>query len=121
MADSYRESLETKNSEQAKEIERLNKWVNDLQSKMYINCVYCGHRYGPEDSVDASMQQVLFDHIAKCPKHPLSKCKAEINRLCECIEGWISIDEAIGSLSAKGRVVAMRLALKNSRLDDENN
>ena len=25
----------------------LRQWIDDLQSGMYINCVYCGHRYGP--------------------------------------------------------------------------
>lgn len=26
------------------EVSRLTKWVSDLQSGMYVNCVYCGHR-----------------------------------------------------------------------------
>lgn len=30
---------------QSAEIKRLRDWMNDLQSGMYINCVYCGHRY----------------------------------------------------------------------------
>ncbi|HEC62245.1 MAG TPA: hypothetical protein ENI27_08330, partial [bacterium] len=27
------------------EVKQLKQWVHDLQSGMYINCVYCGHRY----------------------------------------------------------------------------
>ena len=30
------------------ELKRLRKWVADLQSGAYINCVYCGHRHQPE-------------------------------------------------------------------------
>ena len=39
-------------TEQRQENKRLEQWVNDLQSGMYINCVYCGHRYGPNPSLD---------------------------------------------------------------------
>ncbi len=63
------------------EIKRLQDWVNDLHSGMYINCVYCGHRYGPADDVPSTMSQVLYDHIAVCPKHPLFEARAEIERL----------------------------------------
>lgn len=63
------------------EIERLRAWIDDLQSGMYVNCVYCGHRYGPEDEVPSSMADVLKEHIAHCPKHPMSALKAEIERL----------------------------------------
>lgn len=63
------------------ENDRLQQWVKDLQSGMYINCVYCGHRYGPESEVPASMADVLKEHIAKCPKHPMSKLKQENERL----------------------------------------
>ena len=61
------------------EIKRLEKWIDDLQSGMYINCVYCGHQYGP--STEAPMREVLEQHIASCPKHPLSKALAEVARL----------------------------------------
>ena len=44
-------------------IARLEKWVDDLQSGMYINCVYCGHRYGPKDEVPTTMADVLKKHI----------------------------------------------------------
>lgn len=60
-----------------KEIERLDKWVADLQSGMYINCVYCGYRYGPKDEVPCSMADALKQHIETCPKHPMSALKQE--------------------------------------------
>jgi len=65
----------------ADEIESLQNWVADCQSGMYINCVYCGHRYGPQDEVPSSMADVLREHVEQCPKHPLSAVKAEIERL----------------------------------------
>jgi len=60
------------------ENKRLIKWVNDLQSGMYINCVYCGHRYGPDDKVPCTMADALKKHIEKCPKHPMSALKQSL-------------------------------------------
>lgn len=34
-----------------------------------LTCVYCGHQY-PEGT-PPSQHQVLTDHIAICPKHPM--------------------------------------------------
>jgi hypothetical protein len=65
------------------EIERLKNWVNDLQSGMYVNCVYCGHRYGPSEKTPVSMAEMLRQHIEVCPEHPMSKCKKENERLQE--------------------------------------
>jgi DNA-directed RNA polymerase subunit RPC12/RpoP len=53
------------------ENERLKRWIDDLQSGMYINCVYCGHRYGPKDKVPTSMADALKLHIAQCEHHPM--------------------------------------------------
>lgn len=69
------------------EIKRLKKWTNDLQAGMYINCVYCGHRYGPDSEVPAAMADVLKEHIESCPEHPMSELKREIERLKEEIDG----------------------------------
>lgn len=69
------------NRELQAEISRLKNWVNDLQSGMYVNCVYCGHRYGQTDEVSVSMADVLKAHIEQCPDHPMSKLKQEIERL----------------------------------------
>lgn len=64
------------------EIDRLQAHVNDLQSGMYINCVYCGHRYGPNDgNTPTSMADVLKAHVEVCPKHPMSALKAELTRV----------------------------------------
>lgn len=59
------------------ENERYKQWVNDLQAGMYVNCVYCGHRYGPENKVASSMADALKQHIEQCPEHPMSMLKAE--------------------------------------------
>jgi len=64
---------------------RLRGWVNDLQSGMYINCVYCGHRFGPEDEVPATMAEALKEHVEKCPEHPMSALKADNVRLREVL------------------------------------
>ena len=63
------------------ENERLSKWVDDLQSGMYVNCVYCGHRYGPGETTPVSMADALKAHVEQCPKHPMSALKAENERL----------------------------------------
>ena len=59
------------------EVKRLRQWISDLQSGMYVNCVYCGHRYGPKDEVPTSMAEVLKDHIMNCPDHPMSALARE--------------------------------------------
>jgi hypothetical protein len=64
---------------------RLEQWIDDAQAGMYINCVYCGHRYGPEDEVPVTMADALYEHITQCPEHPLSRCKAENARLREVL------------------------------------
>ncbi len=63
------------------EVSRYREWVNDLQSGMYVNCVYCGHRYGPSEETPVSMADVLKEHIEHCPEHPMSKLKAENERI----------------------------------------
>lgn len=65
---------------------RLREWVADLMSGMYVNCVYCGHRYGPQDDTPVTMAEMLTEHVEQCPEHPLSKAKAEIKRLREIIQ-----------------------------------
>lgn len=56
------------------EVERLQRWVDDLQSGMYINCVYCGHQYGP-NSQAATMREALHTHVENCVHHPLWKAR----------------------------------------------
>jgi DNA-directed RNA polymerase subunit RPC12/RpoP len=63
---------------------QLMTWIHDLQSGMYINCVYCGHRYGPKDKTPATMADMLKAHIEVCPSHPMSVLKRRI----EAAEEW---------------------------------
>lgn len=53
-------------------------WISDLQSGMYINCVYCGHRYGPGDTTPVSAADALKAHVEQCPKHPMSALKSKL-------------------------------------------
>lgn len=61
-------------------IAELKAWVADLQSGMYVNCVYCGHRYGPGETTPVSMADALKAHIAQCPEHPMSDLLAALRR-----------------------------------------
>jgi plasmid maintenance system antidote protein VapI len=82
--------LQRKSVELHSHILELQQWINDLQAGCYINCVYCGHRYGPNDEVPGSMADVLKEHIEKCPKHPMSilrKQNAELVRDMNALDG----------------------------------
>ena len=61
----------SKLEEAEEEIIRLQDWISDLQKGMYVNCIYCGHRYPP--GTPDVRDKVLYDHIKSCPKHPLYK------------------------------------------------
>jgi cell division protein FtsB len=78
--------MEDRLSKLQEDNERLQKWVNDLQSGMYINCVYCGHRYGPRANTPVSMAEVLKEHIENCEKHPMAELKRENDRLSKQIK-----------------------------------
>lgn len=60
------------------EVERLQRHVADLMSGMWVNCVYCGARYGPADDTPVTMAEILTRHVARCPHHPMSKLKTAI-------------------------------------------
>lgn len=62
-------------------IHQLHGWLDDLQSGMFINCVYCGHRYGPKEDTPVTMADILREHIEKCPEHPLAQALEEKKRL----------------------------------------
>ena len=70
-------------------LDNAERWVADLQSGMFINCVYCGHRYGPKGTTAATlkesgcktMAEALTQHIENCPSHPLSAMKARVAAL----------------------------------------
>lgn len=70
--------METELARLSAELATANQWVNDLHSGMYVNCVYCGHRYGPLYKIPATMADALKAHIEQCPKHPMSALKAEL-------------------------------------------
>ena len=65
----------------AKENVCLRQWVNDIQSGMYVNCVYCGHRYGPDPGTPVAMAEILKQHIEQCPEHPMSALKKQLESL----------------------------------------
>ncbi len=90
-----REMLRAMNpdGEESEELVRLRQWIDDLQSDMYINCVYCGHRYGPNDEVPSTMADILKEHIEQCSKHPMAKMKRRLDVaqrkariVCEIVE-----------------------------------
>ena len=74
------------------EVARLQAWVSDLQAGTYINCVYCGHRYGPDDVAaesipraeatgKPSMAEALRQHVATCPRHPMAALEARLRTI----------------------------------------
>lgn len=81
-------------SESQAEVVRLRQWIDGLQSNMWINCVYCGHQYGPTDSTPVSKSAQLTAHIEVCPEHPISKLKTENRELrAECEHLQTEIEE----------------------------
>lgn len=69
--------------ELAAENQKLQTWIRDLHSGMFINCVYCGHRYGPKEGTPVAMADVLKAHVVQCPKHPLSIVTKALSSLVE--------------------------------------
>ena len=64
----------------AAKLQQARQWVSDLQSGMYVNCIYCGHRYGPDPGTPVAMAEVLKKHIQECPEHPMSKLRTQLLR-----------------------------------------
>lgn len=77
------------------QVAKLHQWVSDLQSGMYVNCVYCGHRYGPGET-PVSMADALKVHVAQCPEHPMSALKSSLEELLGLWEVAAVMPEAIG-------------------------
>jgi hypothetical protein len=76
----------------------LLRWVDDLQSGMYVNCVYCGHRYGPGETTPVSMADALKAHVEQCPEHPMSELKAKNDQLrARNDELWRMIGDRTGN------------------------
>jgi len=76
-----RAACKANTKEYEKKIKQLKDWISDLQSGMYVNCVYCGHRFKPNPEAFPSQAEVLREHMEKCPEHPLFKAKQTIERL----------------------------------------
>ena len=81
------------------EIARLKGWIDDLQSGMYVNCVYCGHRYGPGETTPVTMADTLKTHVEQCPKHPMSALRAQVARLVVALRNNITVSWVVGSLT----------------------
>lgn len=92
------------------DVKRLQAWVHDLQSGMYINCVYCGHRYGPREDTPCTMADVLKEHIEQCPEHPLSHAMTEIARLQEIADDKLCRDTYLGRVQTEN--IRLRKALQ---------
>ena len=97
------------------EIARWEAWVSDLQSGMYVNCVYCGHRYGPGETTPVSMADALKAHIAQCPKHPMSHLLVALKASVEAADSHYAHWDSKGTAGAncpacKARSEANKLA-----------
>lgn len=104
-------NLPTAARELLERVEKAERWVSDLQSGMYVNCVYCGHRYGPGETTPVSMADALKQHIEHCPKHPLKEARdivAECNNSLFGSHGYftqasgVTAAQAIEKLKAYG-------------------
>lgn len=82
------------------EILRLRRWIDDCQSHMYINCVYCGHRYGPNETTPMTRAETLKQHISECPDHPMSNLVKKLTKIGDRMKEIISTEyEGSGGLS----------------------
>ena len=91
-------------------VSRLRAWVSDLSAGVYVNCVYCGHRYGPAQTTPVAMAEVLKAHVAECPEHPMSSvvdALRDLNAAIDVASESLCIETAMGSTQlAKARAAA---------------
>jgi hypothetical protein len=66
-------------TELEQELERKRKWIEDLQNKGFVNCVYCGCRFGPAETTAPVLSDVLKRHMEECSKHPMSDLKKRLD------------------------------------------
>ena len=59
-------AMETVIDQQRAEIERLKQWVEDLQGEAWVNCVYCGFRFGPVEKFPVSTTEIFTKHLRQC-------------------------------------------------------
>lgn len=62
-------------------IKQYEQWFNALQPDVYANCAYCGHQYRLADKASVSLVEAMRQHIERCPKHPMSRLKADLARV----------------------------------------
>lgn len=68
---------------------------------MYVNCVYCGHRYGPGETTPVSMADALTAHVEQCPQHPMMAMRTALERYARHAS-WCPIEEHGEPLCACG-------------------
>ena len=100
------------------EYERLEQWIRDLQSGMYVNCVYCGHRYGPKDKVPVAMAEALKQHIAQCPKHPMSALIKSATGAAYLIASLLAVREGATDVLLRQNLDALNAALAAAGADE---
>jgi hypothetical protein len=105
---------------------RQRMWIDDLNSGMYINCVYCGHRYGPRDAMaatipdgTATMADALRRHIAECAAHPMSGLLAAAKYAEAVLDNMIDRDELAGIRLAELEECSNELALAIARAEGQ--
>jgi len=101
-------------------VERQRRWIEDLQAGQYVNCVYCGHQYGPEDSTPVSRAELLNQHVVACPEHPMSKIKTALELvppLLKQIRGFAS--DAFGGPSSMTDCIDLVLDEVESALEGQ--
>ncbi len=88
-------------------IRKQKDWIDDLQSGMYVNCVYCGFRYGNKETTPTSMANILKEHVENCEDHPMfllkkfnEKLKEENRKLTSELETSLSVGEKFVKLHA---------------------
>jgi hypothetical protein len=82
-------------------LERDAVWIADLQSRGYVNCVYCGHRYGPGETTPVTMAEALKVHIARCPSHPMAQQREILSDLVKAVTVEVNEKGAGGYLLAR--------------------
>lgn len=97
---------------------KLILWVNDLQSRQYVNCVYCGHRYGPSGDTPVSQADVLKEHIENCPEHPMSKLKQRVHGVACSIQSYL-MGEEVEKSPAESWIRILELVLQRLQAKDE--
>lgn len=99
------------NAELRRQLAEVQAWIADIQSGMYVNCVYCGHRYGPDPGTPVAMADVLKAHIEVCPKHPCSDLKRQLAQAQARITSLSAqlADELVDRQRAQSRIEKLRV------------